>query len=436
MNNQILTDFDDNNFSDRNPHSIVVAIANKSLDSLNEQIAEAGLDQVTALTATTSAITAFWLDMGRKFSDMKLALKPKEKFRDLVSAMGRTVTFVNKLIRATKIADDFPVTTAYTLGIDILAQLAQPKYADLIDDFINHPPENQLEASDRIKEFARSQPKKIKTPWLQRGSHLTVDGLSREYQAPIVSETVGLIIEQESEKVSLPPRLFVEQAVQAFVEPKAKSAGQKILSGELCVMSEDLEVVAAVAEHHKIEAEELKASLNSLELERTSAETMLAEVVETASALPIDLIKALLPLSKRVPVVLPEVTEPIGLLLSRGAKSAGESTLSGELCAEEQRRKELMDVNSSSPLPPCPSAQELPQQRDALTEPIRELIPIGAARKPKNEKSLAIGDIVLHCGVIYRVESEPDADGDVECRMVNGRTRHIAVQFLKKCVVG
>ena len=115
MNNPILTGFDDNNFSDRNPHSVVIAIANASLDSLNEQIVEVGLDQATALTATTTAITAFWLDMGRKFQDMKQALKPKEKFRDLVSAMGRTVTFVNKIIRATTVAENFPVTTAYIL---------------------------------------------------------------------------------------------------------------------------------------------------------------------------------------------------------------------------------------------------------------------------------------------------------------------------------
>ncbi|MDF5732407.1 MAG: hypothetical protein PUP92_31515, partial [Rhizonema sp. PD38] len=368
MNSSTVAGFHDNNFEDRRPQSIVIAIANASLDSLNEQIAEASLDQTTALTATTSAITSFWLDMGRKFEEMKQALKPKEKFRDLVEAMGRTVTFVNKLIRATNVADNFPITTAYMLGIDILAQLSQPKYADLIDDFTNHPPENQLEASDRIKEFARSQPKKQKTPWVQRGSHKTVDGLPREYQAPIVSETAGLIIEQESENIGMPPRVFVEKAVQAFVEPK--------------VMSEELDVFATVAEHHKAEAEELKAAINELELEKASTETTLAQIFDCAIALPINLINALLPLSKL------SMRVPENLVASRD-----------------------------------------------VTAPIRELIPIGAAKKPKSDKSFAIGEMVLHCGVIYQVQSLPDADGDVECKMANGRSRHIAVQFLKKCAV-
>lgn len=357
MNNSTFTSFQDNNFeNDRNAKSIF-AIANMSLTSINEYIAEAELDQTNALNAITSTITAFWLDMGRKFEDMKKSLKPKEKFRDLVEAMGKPVTFVNKLIRATKVASNFPMTTAYMLGIDILAQLAQPKYADLIDDFINHPPENQLEASDRIKELVRSQPKKPQTPWKYKGAAKTSDGLPREYQAPLISETAGLIIEQESENANMPPRIFVEKAVQAFVEPKAKS--------------EELDVFAAEAEHHKAEAEELKAIINEMELEKTSTETVLAQVVETAIALPINLIKSLLPLSK-------------------------------------------------------------PLKSLHIESPVRELVPIGA-RKPKSEKVFAIGEMVMHCGVIYTIESEPDADGDVECKMANGRSRHIAVQFLKKC---
>ncbi|MDF5734085.1 MAG: hypothetical protein PUP92_40475 [Rhizonema sp. PD38] len=395
MNSSRVIGFHDNNFSDRRPQSVVIAIANASLSSLNEQIAEASLDQNYALTATTSAITAFWLDMGRKFADMKQALKPKEKFRDLVEAMGRTVTFVNKLIRATNVADNSPIATAYMLGIDILAQLAQPKYADLIDDFTNHPPENQLEASDRIKEFARSQPKKPKTPWIQRSSAKTSDGSAREYQAPILSETAGLIIELESENTGMPPRVFVEKAVQAQSlrqsSPGEASPGrlwERVLSPasfafvEPKAISEELEVVAAVAEHHKAEAEELKIAINELELEKTSTETTLAQIVETAIALPINLIKAILPFSK---------------LSSKGPENL---------------------VASSE-----------------VTAPIRELIPIGAARKPKSEKFFAIGEMVMHCGVIYTVESLPDADGDVECKMANGRSRHLAVQFLKKCEV-
>ncbi|MDF5719459.1 MAG: hypothetical protein PUP91_02975 [Rhizonema sp. PD37] len=432
MKNSTFTGCHDNNFSDRNKESVVVVIANMSLSSINEYSTEAGLDELHVINAKTSAITAFWLDIGRKFEEMKQALKPKEKFRDLVEATGRTVTFVNKLIRATKMADNFPITTAYILGIDMLAQLAQPKYADLIDDFINHPPENQLEASLRMKKFVQSLPKKPQTrevasPWKYKGAAKTSDGLPREYQVPLISETVGLIIEQESENANMPPRIFVEKAVQAqslrqSYSPRGVSPRQtleRVLSPTSFAFVEpkatNTEVVTVVQEHHSTEAEELKASLNKLELEKTSTETSFAQsspdrkfhpadfaqIVEMAIALPINLIKSLLPLSK--PVKSLHMEQNVTELVPIGTQSVLESTPAYELCTKSA----------------------------GWNLPSGEL----CARKSKSEKVFAIGEMVMYCGLIYTVESEQDADGAVECKMANGRTRHISVQFLKKCEV-
>jgi hypothetical protein len=352
MTSTTFTSFQDNNFeNDRNLR-----------------------DELAALNAKTIAATELWLNLGRKLEETKKSLQSKKKFCDLVEAMGSTVAYANKLIRAAKVASNFSITTACILGIDLLAQLAQPKYAELIDDFINHPPQSQLEASDRMKEWRDSQPKKPKTPWKYVGADNTSDGLPREYQAPIVSETTGLIIEKESENANMPPRIFVEKAVQAqslrervlspasfaFVEPKA--------------LSSELEEVAAVAEHHKAEAEELKATIKALELEKTSTETTLALFVEQAVALSLNLIKFLLPLSK------PVLSDP----------------------------------------------------KESL---VRELVPRSERGEPKSDKFFAIGEMVMYYRVIYTVESEPDADGFVECKMANGRSRYLAMQFLKKCEV-
>ncbi|MDF5716177.1 MAG: hypothetical protein PUP93_20385 [Rhizonema sp. NSF051] len=266
--------FEENFGDDHKRQSGVIAIADTLTGLTNTLIAEKGLGENTYIDAAASLLTAMSLDLGRKFEVIKQSLKPKEKFRDLVESLGKTLPFVNKLIRATKIADNFPVQTAYMLGIDMLTQLAQSKYADLIDDFVNHLPASQLEASDRMKEFSRSQPKKPKTPWKYVGAHKTSDGLAREYQAPHVSETTGLAIERESELSNLSPRVILEKAVQAFVEPQHE---------EDLLHKENFQQIELKAKEFEAEAKELrniKAENMQMEVEAQQVKEIACNLVD------------------------------------------------------------------------------------------------------------------------------------------------------------
>lgn len=102
------------------------------------------------------------IQSGKDFQAAFSILTKKKDFGILLEEQGIARPLVNKLIKIATVSDEFDLSTAGILGIDILAQLAQPKYADVREDLVNHPPETQLEARDRIKEWKESQPKKEK----------------------------------------------------------------------------------------------------------------------------------------------------------------------------------------------------------------------------------------------------------------------------------
>ena len=256
----------------------------------------------------------------------------------------------------------------------MLAQLAQSKYADLIDDFINHPPENQLSASDRIKEFARSQPKKPKTPWKYVGARKTSDGLAREYQAPYVSETVGLTIERESELSNLPPRIILEKAVQAFVEPEHRVEELQIAVEEGLLYKENFQQIELKAKEFEAEAKELrniKAENMQMEVEAQQVKEIACNLIDQIPS--IFFFKSLITYIKTTPV------ETIPLV-------------------------DRKTINAESKV-----------------------------KQVAAEKTFEIGEMVSHGGALYTIASEPDEDGDILCRSASGQTRHLQPRFIKKC---
>ncbi|MDF5732257.1 MAG: hypothetical protein PUP92_30720, partial [Rhizonema sp. PD38] len=83
-----ITAFEGNFEDDGNAQSIVVAIADLTTSFTNEHIAEAGLSAHIASNVRAGVATAFWLDLGRQFEEIKKSLKPKERFRDVVETLG------------------------------------------------------------------------------------------------------------------------------------------------------------------------------------------------------------------------------------------------------------------------------------------------------------------------------------------------------------
>ncbi|MDF5730486.1 MAG: hypothetical protein PUP92_21295 [Rhizonema sp. PD38] len=368
--------FEENFGDDHKRQSDVLAIANTLTGLTNTLIAEKGLGENTYIDAVASLLTAMSLDLGRKFEVIKQSLKPKEKFRDLVENLGKTLPKVNKLIRAAKVADNFPAQTAYMLGIDMLAQLAQSKYANLIDDFIEHPPVSQLEASLRMKEFSQSQPKKPKTPWKYVGAHKTSDGLAREYQAPHVSETVGLAIERECELSNLPPRIIVEQAIQAFVEPEHRVEELQIAAEESLLYKENFQQIELRAKEFEAEAKELR----NIKAENMQMELEAQQVKEIACNL-VDQIPSIFFFKSLITYIKPTPVEAIPL-----------------------PNKRTMDARNK-------------------------------VKQVATQKTFKIGEIVSHGGALYTIASEPDEDGDILCRSASGQTRHLQPRFIKKCNV-
>lgn len=105
----------------------------------------------------------FAIQAGRDFQNALSSVTKKKHFGILLEEYGVARPFANKLMKIASSGNEFNMEVASMLGTDILAQLAQPKYADIRDDLAEYPPETQLEARDRIKEWKESQPKKEKS---------------------------------------------------------------------------------------------------------------------------------------------------------------------------------------------------------------------------------------------------------------------------------
>ena len=93
--------FEENFGDDHKRQSGVIAIADTLTGLTNTLIAEKASCN-TYIGVTASLLTAMSLDLGRKFEVIKQSLKPKEKFRDLVESLGKTLPFVNKLIQSSE----------------------------------------------------------------------------------------------------------------------------------------------------------------------------------------------------------------------------------------------------------------------------------------------------------------------------------------------
>lgn len=172
----------------------------------------------------------------------------KKKFRQYLEDAGLTRATANKLMKVSRATEELGKETAGILGIDILAQLALPKFADVREDFVEHPPETQLVATDRIKEWKRSQPKKQKPV-------LELSGAGNAVRMNVNGDRIARI-----------PDLYDQDAISALIrqmETEGKAA--QTITSEALLLREDIKAGLFVRVPEHVAAKHVESSDWSLD---------------------------------------------------------------------------------------------------------------------------------------------------------------------------